>query len=68
MKYIFDPPQEKITYNNFSEGLIPLAIKRAEEVQPCEEIKPYWEGAIIRDLENHDIRFSWRNFISSITP
>ena len=26
------------------------------------------EGSIMRDLENHDIRFSWRNFISSITP
>ena len=67
MKYVFNVPQDrpKVT---IPEGLIPLAIKRAEEVKPCEEIKLFWEGSIMRDLENHDVRFSWRNFISSITP
>ena len=66
-KYRFNvqQPRPKV---KLPEGLIPLAIKQAEEVKPCEEIKLFWEGAIMRDLENPDVRFSWRNFLLGLVP
>lgn len=58
MKYIFHP----------GEDLIPKAIYNAQMREPCEEIKPFWEGAILRDLENPDPKFCWRNFLMQFVP
>ena len=61
-KYIFNPAEK------YPRGMIPKAIYNAQMRQPCEEIKPFWEGAIMRDLENHDMRFSWNQFLRGMIP
>lgn len=49
-------------------GLIPVAIARAQLVQPHESIKEDWENAIFKDLNNHSPSFSWNRFLYSLVP
>ena len=65
MTYVFNPAEK---YKNEPDGLIPRAIYLATLTRPAPEVQPFWQGAIYADLENHDPRFSWRNFLSTMTP
>ena len=62
MTYVFD------VEHTYPDGIIPRAIYEAQQVNPCDEIKEKWQEAIIKDVNNPDIRFSWRNFINSLLP
>ena len=69
MEYRFTDTEERPPRVIIETDLIPNALKRAQQVKPRGRVlREMWQGAIYRNENNPDPKFSWYNFLKSLAP